>query len=106
MSNAYLPVLITFVPFFAWLIFSLGSRKTCPDCGQALSPIQSPFTKTKRQWIEGGYVCTKCACEADQAGSKVPPNAPLRFRSTIKAIIALISAAAVAALLLFVLLQR
>jgi hypothetical protein len=71
-----------------------------------LFPIQSPFTKTKRQWIEGGYVCTKCACETDQTGRRVPQNTPLRFRSFVTATIALILAAIIAGLLLFVLLQR
>jgi hypothetical protein len=106
MSNAYLPVLITFGPFFIWLIFNMGRHKTCPDCGETLSPIQSPFNKTQRQWIEGGYVCTKCACEVDQAGNKVPPNTPLRFGSSVKAAIAIVPLAVIAGLLIFLLLQR
>ena len=106
MSDAFLPALVTFGPFFLWLIFSIGWPKSCPDCGETLFPIQSPFTKTKRQWIEGGYICTKCACEVDQTGSKVLPNTPLRFRTFVTAIVALILLTIVAGPLLFVLLQR
>lgn len=61
-----------FVPFFLWLIFfGMGGRKTCPDCNLPLQCFQSPFTKTRRQWLKGGYLCKNCGCESDMAGRKV-----------------------------------
>ena len=69
MSELWLPLL----PFaILWLLmFGLAPGKPCPDCGEILPQVQSPFTKTKRQWIEGGYLCRNCGCEADYAGRKV-----------------------------------
>ena len=52
-------------------------RKNCPDCptcDQPLSILQSPLTKTKRQWREGGYVCKNCGCQVDLAGKEVPAS--------------------------------
>ncbi len=63
--------LFPFVLFFAWLV-AFGMRKRCcPDCGEGLSPLQSPFTKTRRQWLEGGLLCGNCGCETDTAGNAV-----------------------------------
>ncbi len=60
---------------FGWLFFSaMQVRRTCPDCKAVLGPFQSPFTRTGRQWAEGGYVCRACGCETDLAGAKVPPG--------------------------------
>lgn len=57
---------------FVWLFFfGVGRRKACPDCNEPLPLIQSPFTKTTRQWFEGGHICKACGCETDIAGRKV-----------------------------------
>jgi len=71
--------LLPFAIFFAWLFFTaLRHRKPCPDRAHPLPSFQSPLTKTKRQWIEGGHICGHCGCEADYSGVKVatgtPPN--------------------------------
>jgi hypothetical protein len=81
------------------------SDMSCPECGEPLSPFQSPFRKTKRQWIEGGYVCVKCGCESDLAAGKMGLNMPLRFGKFVAAIVALIPLGVVAVLLLMVLLR-
>ena len=49
----------------------VGTGVQCPDCGARLSGFQSPFTKTRRQWLEGGYLCRRCGCEVDLSGHKV-----------------------------------
>ena len=68
-----------FVPFFVILLFLVMRRQPpCPDCGEPFPRIQSAFKNTKRQWIEGGYVCLKCGCEADTAGRKVAEGTPIR----------------------------
>ena len=81
MSTAW-PALFPFAVFFAWLLFfGVGRRKVCPDCNKPLPPLQSPFTKTKRRWVEGGYVCQNCGCETDSAGEKVPAGTAPSNRS-------------------------
>lgn len=73
--------LLPFVVFFVWFfLFGVRRGKSCPDCGKPLSSFQSPLTKTKRQWIEGGFLCEHCGCEADLSGNKVAPGTPTRLR--------------------------
>lgn len=68
--------------FFAWLfIFGMARGKVCPDCSRPLQLLQSPFTRTRRQWVEGGYLCQNCGCETDIAGRKVAAGTPLSFRA-------------------------
>lgn len=68
------PVMIALAPFailFAILLYGVMRRVNCPGCGARLYGLQSPFTKTRRQWLEGGYLCSRCGCETDLAGRKV-----------------------------------
>lgn len=66
-------ILIPVVLFFALFLVVLLIRRpgTCPECGDALPKFQSPLTKTRRQWLAGGYVCQRCGCETNLAGRKV-----------------------------------
>ena len=77
MNQSLLTLLIPFALFFAWLLFFQRGRKACPECGARLPGIQSPFTKTKRQWLAGGYVCPNCGCETATAGRQVLATAPI-----------------------------
>lgn len=66
MFELWLPV-FPFVLFFAWLFFfGMGRGKTCSDCNQPLPLLQSPFTKTKRRWIESEFVCQSCGSEINK----------------------------------------
>ena len=65
-------VLFPFAFFFAWLLVSSAGKRACPDCGATLDILQSPFTKSRRQWEQGGYLCRNCGCESDRSGVKVP----------------------------------
>ena len=68
MYYALMPFAVVFgVMYLAWL----KQRPSCPDCAKPLDLFQSPFTKTKRQWFEGGYLCRHCGCESDTSGRKV-----------------------------------
>ena len=99
--------MLPFIAFFAWLfLFGMSRRKACPDCGKPLPSIQSPFTKTKRQWIEGGYVCKNCGCEADLAGTKQQgfTDPPRRSLVTEAAVLTLLTASTF--VLLAILFQR
>src|SRR4051812_16705580 len=79
--NIFLMPLLPFAVFFLWLfIFGTHCRQICPDCKEPLGPFRSPFTKTKRQWVEGGYACRNCDCETDLAGRKVPYGTGLQWR--------------------------
>ena len=69
----FLPLLM-FVPGFVALWTFYRQRRDCPNCGSPLSGIQSPFTKTWRQWVEGGYLCQNCGCQTNLAGEKVAPS--------------------------------
>ena len=106
MNDLWIP-LLPFAAFLAWLFFfGMGRRKACPNCNQWLPRIQSPLTKTKRQWLEGGYVCQNCGCEADIAGNEVPAGVVLQRRSIITWIGLLTLAVVLGLILLTVLLYR
>ncbi len=107
MDSPMLPAFVAFAPFFVLLLFYMMRRpKACPECGERLPAFQSPLTKTRRMWIEGGYICRKCGCEADVAGRKVAAGTPPRARSLVLGIVVLATAAVPAAILLALLLQR
>tara|TARA_R110002111_G_scaffold262875_1_gene342545 strand:+ start:115456 stop:115800 length:345 start_codon:yes stop_codon:yes gene_type:complete len=68
----YLNVLLPFLVMISlWSLFGMGRSKICPNCNTPFPQFQSPFTKTKRQWMVGGYRCLNCGCETDLAGKKV-----------------------------------
>ena len=105
--NELWSILFPFAMFFALMFFfGMGRGKACPDCNQPLPPIQSPFTKTKRQWVEGGYVCQNCGCEADISGRNVPAGTAPQRRSIITGIGLLTLAVVPAIVLLIMLFQR
>jgi hypothetical protein len=82
-------ILLPFVAAWFWVSFIMPARKTastCPDCAQPLSPFQSPFTKTKRMWFEGGYLCSHCGCEVSMDGQKVPFGTAPQRRSVTRGI--------------------
>lgn len=62
--------LFPFLFFFA-LLFLLGRGKTCPSCHKPMPVFQSPLTKSRRQWLVGGYRCPNCGCETDLKGRQV-----------------------------------
>jgi len=104
---ALFPFTVFFAAFFAWLLFfRMGRREVCPDCNKPLSPLQSPFTKTRRQWVEGGKVCQNCGCETDSTGEKVPAGTAPSRRSLILGIGLLTLTAIPAVVLLTMLLHR
>ncbi len=106
MSELWIPF-FPFALFFAWLFFfGVGRRRACPDCNKPLPLFQSPFTKTKRQWFEGGFVCQDCGCEADVAGRKVQAGTPPQLRSIITGIGLLALTAVPAIVILVMLFQR
>jgi len=110
MSSPFYSVLIgiaPFVPFFVILLFfNMRRRKLCPDCGEPLPRIQSPLKMTKRQWMEGGYVCLRCGCEVDTAGRKVPANTAPRVGPFVIAIVALTLVSVLAVILISFILHR
>jgi len=105
MNNFWIP-LLPFIVFFAWFFLAMARRKPCPGCNKPMPPFQSPFTKTKRQWWEGGYVCQHCGCEADIAGNQVPAGSAPKRRSIITGVALLTLAFVPAVILLSVLLYR
>jgi len=96
--------LLPFLVFFVWLILLRAPRRYCPDCGTLLASFQSPFTKTKRQWIEGGFVCRRCGCESDLSGNKVAADSSQEPLIRGLALVALAAGPALA--FLYALLQR
>lgn len=78
MNNLWIS-LLPFVIFFVWLLL-FGTRRTrfCPDCAEPLAAVQLPWTKTGRQWLEGGVVCRHCGCETDIADRKAAAATPER----------------------------
>ena len=97
-------ILFQFAAVF-WGIALRPRRKTCPDCSQPLSRFQSPFTKTRRMWIEGGYLCSHCGCEVSMDGQKVPAGTAPQQRSVIRGIGILVIAVAPALVMLYLISQ-
>lgn len=95
--------LIPFALFFVWL-FTGGARRSCPSCARSLPRVQSPFTKTQRQWLEGGWVCSHCGCEVDRAGQEVVAGAVSNRRARMLHLSRLASGTLLAAILLALLL--
>ena len=88
--NDIWPAFLPFGVFIAWLILmTMRRRMACPNCETPLSRIQSPLTKTRRQWWEGGYVCPSCGCESDRAGNRVPAGTAPQRRSIVIGIVLL-----------------
>jgi hypothetical protein len=69
-------LILSFLPFCVILLLLSLRRVSCPDCGDRLPFVQSPVTKTRRQWIAGGYLCQRCVCETNMAGQKVTADTP------------------------------
>ena len=106
MTNIWIG-LFPFAIFFAWLfLFGMRRRKPCPDCGKPLPFLQSPFTKSQRQWLEGGYSCQHCGCEADLAGKKIATGTVSSRRSLFVGIGLLALTMIPAVVLLTMLLRR
>lgn len=104
MLSTFWPVL-AFVPFFLLLIVHGARQRPCPACGAPLSGFQSPLTKTRRQWVEGGYLCRRCGCESGRAGGRMAPGTGWNRGALLEGI-ALIVAAALPAAALAALLLR
>ena len=71
-------IIVPTLLFFAFFLIVVLLRRpgSCPECGEALPIFQSPLTKTRRQWLAGGYVCQRCGCETNLAGQKVKADSP------------------------------
>jgi hypothetical protein len=98
LAGVLIPLLI-FVPIFVFVL-AFGPRRECPDCGRPLPRLQSPFTKTLRQWVEGGYLCPHCGCETDLAGKKVAPGTGPRAGWRVRSALLVFPPAVVAVVLL------
>ena len=74
-----LTLVIALLPLIAVLAFALiGTRNcpsSCPECDSEISRFQSPFTKTERQWMKGGYRCANCDCQMDLGGKVITSEA-------------------------------
>jgi hypothetical protein len=44
----------------------------CPDCGSPMPQVRQP--KSLRQTLWGGGTCTRCGCEMDKWGRKLPTS--------------------------------
>ena len=67
-----LPLLVPLVFFLYYALYTVN----CPDCGETLPLFYSPFKKTHRMWLAGGYLCARCGCETNMAGQKVTADTP------------------------------
>ena len=103
-GSLWLSVLIGVMPFalgFGLLLW-LWSRLACPGCGTRAPLLISPFAKTRRQWVEGGWTCAACGTDADVRGRKVAPGVGPRPGWLVRSALLLVPPAAVAAVLLYV----
>src|SRR5687768_7888316 len=75
MDTIWLSMLPLLVPL-AFVLYHALRRVECSDCGDPLPVFYSPFTKTRRMWRAGGYLCARCGCETNMAGQKVTADTP------------------------------
>ena len=54
------------------VMFFTKSMTCCPDCSERLPHLQ--FRKSRRARLWGGWTCSRCGCEIDKSGKKVPPD--------------------------------
>jgi hypothetical protein len=93
MDTMWLP-LLPFLAALAVVLIRVRRRVACPDCGDRLPTLCSPFRKTRRMWRAGGYLCPRCGCEADAAGQKVTaatPPAPFPTRQWVSLAVLLVA---------------
>lgn len=72
-------ILISILPLLvplAFLLYFALHPVQCPDCGDTLPIVCSPFKRTRRMWLAGGYLCARCGCETNMAGQKVTADTP------------------------------
>lgn len=103
--NDLLPFLIAFTPFFLLLIFGI-KRRHCPDCETPLPLLISPLTKTRRQWLEGGWICPNCGIDVDSNGNKVDLPHVVNWAKLLALLPALIASVGIAVLLIYWALQE
>ena len=78
MDSMYI-ILICILPALvplAFLLYFALHRINCPDCGDTLPIVYSPFNRTRRMWLAGGYLCARCGCETNMAGQKITADTP------------------------------
>jgi len=65
--------LLAVVPFF---FLQRQAPRGCPNCRRQLPLLYAPWSKTRRQWVEGGYFCRSCQSEVDLQGRQVSLDEP------------------------------
>lgn len=103
--NDPLLVLIVFAPFFLLLLFGI-KRRHCPDCETPLPLLISPLTKTRRQWLEGGWICRNCGIDVDSNGRKVEMPHVVSCAKLLSLLPALIASVGIAVVLIYWSLQE
>lgn len=98
--NDPLLVLIVFAPFFLLLLFGI-KRRRCPDCETPLPLLISPLTKTRRQWLEGGWICPNCGIDVDSNGNKVVMPDVVNWGKLLSLLPALIASVGIAVILIY-----
>ena len=97
--------LTPFVLFFFWLLFFQGGTVACGNCDAALPRFQSPLSKSKRQWWQGGATCGACGCDCDRHGNKIDERSDVSSTSKLKWLsliaVAMVPAVAMLSFLLF-----
>ena len=50
--------------------------RDCPKCRRQLPLLYAPWNRTRRQWVNGGFVCPACKVEVDLQGKEVAADEP------------------------------
>jgi hypothetical protein len=51
------------------LVGLLKMSPKCPNCGEPMPRFRKPANR--RQFLWGGWTCTKCGCEMDRRGRRI-----------------------------------
>lgn len=54
----------------------MASAERLSQMSQTTSPVVRPWNRTRRQWVNGGFVCPACQIEVDLQGKEVAPDEP------------------------------
>lgn len=93
--DVFLTALAPFIVFFV-IFFLFAPERQCPTCGSALPRLVSPLAKTRRQWLEGGWICPSCGTDVDWKGRRVETSHTVDWTRTASlfSVLALLTAIA------------
>ena len=97
-------IFLPFALFFLILYSSMRFQRLCYHCGHTLPNMQSPVSRTARQWWKGGSTCSQCESDCLTDGGN-PESGDVSLEYKLKWLVVLAVQAVLSIVLLVVLSQ-